>query len=67
MFVSFGAMMDGYHNTIDGNIIANPGFISVFGTVYNAKGQLALNAQYVSMWGGIYSGCNIFGNLIGGL
>lgn len=59
-------MMDGYHSSIDGNIIANQGFINQFGTVQQANG-LALNAYYVSAWGGISSGLTVFANLSGGL
>ena len=31
--VSFGALMDGYHGSIDGNIVANKGFVAKFGAV----------------------------------
>ncbi|GFZ51067.1 hypothetical protein JCM24511_08825 [Saitozyma sp. JCM 24511] len=64
--VSFGATLDGFHQTIPGNIIANPGFIQQFGTVVGANGQLALDALHVSAWGGVLSGGNIFGNILGG-
>ena len=29
--VSFGAMMDGYHGSIDGNLVANQGFVKQIG------------------------------------
>jgi len=48
-----------------GNIIANPGFIQQFGREFD--GELALDALHVSAWGGVLSGSNIIGCIIGGL
>jgi hypothetical protein len=65
--VSFGATLDGYHQTIPGNIIANQGFIDQFGTIRGMDGTLALDALHISAWGGLLTGSNIVGNIIGAL
>jgi MFS family permease len=42
----------GYAGSAIGNIVANPGFIQVFGTVRNpTTGALELKAEHVSAWG----------------
>jgi len=53
-------------STAGGNIIANQGFRIPFGTVQQANG-LAINAYYISAWGGISSGLTVLANLTGGL
>ena len=65
--VSFGAPMDGYHGSIDGNIVANKGFITRFGAVSQNGGVMAVDLHHVSAWGGISSAATIAANLFGGL
>jgi len=48
-----------------GNIIANPGFIEVFGKEFG--GVLALDALHVSAWGGTLTAGSFAGNVLGGL
>ena len=42
----------GYGLSIPGNIIANAGFIEVYGTELGPHGEKIVNATYVSLWGG---------------
>jgi MFS family permease len=45
----------GYANSVIGSIVANKGFIQQYGTVRDPKtGELALNAQHISLWGALY-------------
>ena len=65
--VSYGATMDGYHNTVPGQLIANQGFVNQFGTIRHADGTLAMDPNIVGAMGGVGAACTILGNLIGGL
>ncbi|CAK7235466.1 high affinity glucose transporter [Sporothrix bragantina] len=61
-----GALFDGYAQNLPGSIAANSSFIATFGTVKNAStGAKALNAQYVSAWGGITSASQVFSMVVG--
>ncbi|KAH8810798.1 general substrate transporter [Xylogone sp. PMI_703] len=51
---------DGYQIGLNGNIIANQGFINLMGYP-NAKGVYVLNAQYTALWGAMQS----LGQLVG--
>ncbi|ORY26765.1 general substrate transporter [Naematelia encephala] len=65
--VSFGAIFDGYHNTLPANIIANQGFINTMGTVKDpVTGAPVLNALYISAWGGTSNGVNAVSCILGG-
>ncbi len=46
--------------TVPGSIIANPGFVAVFGTVVT-HGKISHDPQPVGPWGGIQSGGQIIG------
>lgn len=52
--------------TVPSSIAANKSFIAAFGTVVSKTGTKSLNAQYVSAWGGMSSGLQIFGMLTAG-
>ena len=67
LMVSYGATMDGYHNTVPGQLYANQGFVNQFGTIRGANGQLEMDPVIVGAIGGVGSACTIIGNLIGGL
>ena len=67
LLVSFGAMMDGYHSSIDGNIVAVPGFIQQFGPVKQNGGTIAINAKYQTAWGATSSATTIVANIAAGL
>ncbi|KAH6672695.1 general substrate transporter [Plectosphaerella plurivora] len=54
------AACDGYQIVLNGNVIANKGFIQHFGFP-NAAGVNTLNAQYTALWGAMQS----LGQLIG--
>lgn len=55
----------GYANSVVGSIVANPGFVQYFATTTDpASGKPALNAQYVSLWGAIYSVSQILTQLV---
>ncbi|KAM0754628.1 general substrate transporter [Meredithblackwellia eburnea MCA 4105] len=58
---AFSAMCDGYQVNLNGSIIVNKGFIKQFGTVKSSAGVLSLNAQYVSVWGGMQSVGQVIG------
>jgi MFS family permease len=53
---------DGYQTTLNGNIIANQGFINQVGFP-NAQGVYALNANYTALWGAMQSLGQIIGML----
>ncbi|KAH7039567.1 general substrate transporter [Microdochium trichocladiopsis] len=56
LLVCVAALYAGYANSVVGSIVANQGFIDYFGSTRDpATGKLALNPQYVSLWGAIYS------------
>lgn len=54
------AIFDGYAVTIPGNIVANPGFVAVFGTIQTSAG-LVLDPRYVGAWTGVQSAGQIIG------
>lgn len=58
-----GAMFDGYAITVPGSVAANKSFINYLGEEIN--GKKVLNAQWVSAWGGMSSGCQIIGMVCG--
>ncbi|CAM1501511.1 Fc.00g034950.m01.CDS01 [Cosmosporella sp. VM-42] len=58
--LSIAAAADGYQYTLNGNIIANQGFINHLGFP-NGKGERTLNAHYTALWGAMQS----LGQLIG--
>ncbi|CAK7231026.1 hypothetical protein SBRCBS47491_007792 [Sporothrix bragantina] len=57
------AACDGYQINLNGNIIANQGFINHIGFA-NAQGVYALKAQYTSLWGALQSLGQIIGMLM---
>lgn len=57
------AACDGYQINLNGNIIANQGFINHIGFA-NDKGVYSLNAQYSSLWGALQSLGQIIGMLL---
>ncbi|CAK7204310.1 hypothetical protein SEUCBS139899_007065 [Sporothrix eucalyptigena] len=66
LFALSGALFDGYAQNLPGSIAANSSFIATFGTVKSAAtGAKALNAQYVSAWGGITSGAQVISMVVG--
>ena len=42
-----------------GAIIANVGFVEQFGTVRDANDAIALDAQYIAIWGGVQSAATV--------
>lgn len=59
--ISIAAAADGYQYTLNGNIIANKGFVNHVGFL-NAKGTgYVLNANYTALWGAMQS----LGQLLG--
>ncbi|RSL48990.1 hypothetical protein CEP54_012648 [Fusarium duplospermum] len=52
--ISIAAAADGYQYTLNGNVIANKGFIKHVGFV-NAEGKSVLNANYTALWGAMQS------------
>ncbi|ORY25553.1 general substrate transporter [Naematelia encephala] len=52
--LNFAAAADGYQINLNGNIIANQGFIDKIGEK-NAKGVYQLNAHYTALWGALQS------------
>ncbi|OCF35836.1 sugar transporter [Kwoniella heveanensis BCC8398] len=65
VFVCFmlcvAAAADGYQINLNGNIIANPGFVQQVGYLDPATGKYALNPQHTALWGALQS----LGQLIG--
>ncbi|KAL2813348.1 major facilitator superfamily domain-containing protein [Aspergillus cavernicola] len=59
--VCFSAATDGYQIGINGNIIANPGFVKQFATQVNDAGEPALSASILSAWSAIMSVGQIIG------
>ena len=58
--ISIGAAADGYQYTLNGNVIANQGFINHVGFLGDG-GEYALNSDYTALWGAMQS----LGQLIG--
>ncbi|WVF65283.1 hypothetical protein IAT40_000006 [Kwoniella sp. CBS 6097] len=58
---TFAGATDGYQIGINGNIIANPGFVKQFATTTDAKGAPALSAPVLSAIGTIQSVGQIIG------
>ncbi|KAK1925258.1 sugar transporter [Papiliotrema laurentii] len=58
---TFAASTDGYQIGINGNIIANPGFVAQFATETNAQGERILSASVLSAIGTIQSVGQIIG------
>ncbi|WWD00964.1 hypothetical protein V866_007902 [Kwoniella sp. B9012] len=58
---TFAGATDGYQIGINGNIIANPGFVKQFATVTDSKGEPALSAPVLSAIGTIQSVGQIVG------
>ncbi|KAL1959385.1 hypothetical protein VTO42DRAFT_2188 [Malbranchea cinnamomea] len=58
--LSIAAAADGYQYTMNGNVIANQGFINHLGFL-NDEGVYTLNAQYTALWGAMQS----LGQMIG--
>ncbi|KAI8657187.1 MFS domain-containing protein [Fusarium keratoplasticum] len=52
--ISIAAAADGYQYTLNGNVIANKGFIKHVGFV-NEEGKSVLNANYTALWGAMQS------------
>ncbi|KAL2811391.1 general substrate transporter [Aspergillus granulosus] len=59
--VCFSAATDGYQIGINGNIIANPGFVKQFATKFNDAGEPYLAAPVLSAWSAIMSVGQIIG------
>ncbi|KAL7916798.1 sugar transporter [Trichoderma velutinum] len=59
--VTFSAAADGYQIGMNGNIIANPGFVKQFATEHNAVGNPVLASPILSGWSSIMS----IGQIIG--
>ncbi|KAF4809032.1 MFS transporter fmqE [Colletotrichum siamense] len=59
--VAFSAATDGYQIGINGNIIANPGFINQFATETTSRGEPNLAAPILSAWSSIMSVGQIIG------
>ncbi|KAB5546914.1 sugar transporter [Coniochaeta sp. 2T2.1] len=59
--VCFSAATDGYQIGINGNIIANPGFVHRFATETNADGDRVLASPVLSAWSSIMSVGQIIG------
>ncbi|KAL1413457.1 hypothetical protein Q8F55_001224 [Vanrija albida] len=59
LLVSVAAMYLGFTLTIPGAVTANQGFINQFGTKYNDKGELALDANHVGAWNGVNFGSQV--------
>ncbi|GFZ49652.1 hypothetical protein JCM24511_07053 [Saitozyma sp. JCM 24511] len=57
-------LMEGYQGQITGSIVSNTGFIAQFGTTVASTGQKALNAEYVSAWGGTSGAFQMMGQQI---
>ncbi|WWC91437.1 uncharacterized protein L201_006383 [Kwoniella dendrophila CBS 6074] len=58
---TFAGATDGYQIGINGNIIANPGFVKQFATTTDSKGEPALSAPVLSAIGTIQSVGQIIG------
>ncbi|OAA56261.1 sugar transporter [Niveomyces insectorum RCEF 264] len=58
--ISIAAAADGYQYTMNGNIIANQGFINHLGFP-DGDGKIVLNSNYTSLWGAMQS----LGQLLG--
>ncbi|KAL4878200.1 MFS general substrate transporter [Aspergillus karnatakaensis] len=52
--VSIAAAADGYQYTLNGNVIANKGFIRHIGHL-DGEGEYVLNANHTSLWGAMQS------------
>ncbi|KAF5627226.1 sugar transporter [Fusarium tjaetaba] len=59
--VAFSAATDGYQIGINGNIIANPGFVRQFATKVNADGDPTFASPILSAWSAIMSVGQIIG------
>lgn len=59
--VAFSAATDGYQIGINGNIVANPGFVRQFATQTNDEGEPVLASSILSAWGSIMSVGQIIG------
>ncbi|KAH7143416.1 general substrate transporter [Dactylonectria macrodidyma] len=60
--ICIAAACDGFQINLNGNIIANQGFINHIGFP-NAEGVYALKAQYIALWGALQSLGQIIGML----
>lgn len=58
--ISIAAAADGYQYTLNGNVIANQGFINHVGFL-GSDGEYALNSNYTALWGAMQS----LGQLVG--
>lgn len=58
--ISIAAAADGYQYTLNGNVIANQGFIDHVGFV-DSNGEYSLNSNYTALWGAMQS----LGQLVG--
>ncbi|KAL1404868.1 hypothetical protein Q8F55_008479 [Vanrija albida] len=61
-FAGVCVLMEGYQSSTAGSIVSNIGFIEQFGTADPVTGKKALDASYVSAWGGTGSVFAIFGH-----
>ena len=52
--ISIAAAADGYQYTLNGNVIANKGFIKHIGFL-NKEGKSVLNANHTALWGAMQS------------
>ncbi|KPM41346.1 hypothetical protein AK830_g5203 [Neonectria ditissima] len=52
--ISIAAAADGYQYTLNGNVIANKGFIKHVGFI-NDEGESVLNANHTALWGAMQS------------
>ncbi|KAG7108624.1 MFS transporter fmqE like protein [Verticillium longisporum] len=59
--VAFSAATDGYQIGMNGNIVANPGFVRQFATETNNAGEPFLASPILSAWGSIMSVGQIIG------
>ncbi|KAH6971379.1 general substrate transporter [Ilyonectria sp. MPI-CAGE-AT-0026] len=59
--VTFSAATDGYQIGINGNIIANPGFVRQFATKFDAQGEPYLTSPILAGWSSIQSVGQIIG------
>ncbi|KAJ4231878.1 hypothetical protein NW757_013847 [Fusarium falciforme] len=59
--VTFSAATDGYQIGINGNIIANPGFVRQFATKFDAEGEAYLASPILAGWSSIQSVGQIIG------
>lgn len=52
--ISIAAAADGYQYTLNGNVIANKGFVKHVGVI-NSQGKHVLNANHTALWGAMQS------------